>query len=148
MRNSYLKLNHPFQKISNRQNLLTFIGPAIWNRIPEILKKIKNLNTFKHNMKHFYLNDLSDPNLWNTGCFDYVMATIIKDHLFFIKYFYIFFLLYSDWRTTMKIRLITNFVLSLIFFSVILLLTTLFVCCFLFLFVCIHFCIYLDLFLW
>ena len=61
MRNSYLQLNHPFQKISNRQNPLTFTGPAIWNRIPEILKKTKNLNTFKHKMKHFYLNDRSDP---------------------------------------------------------------------------------------
>ena len=62
-RNSYLKLNHPFQKNSTGQNGLSYIGSAIWNRNPEILKKTKNLNTFKHKMKDYYLNDLSNPNL-------------------------------------------------------------------------------------
>ena len=52
-RNSHLKLNHPFRKTSNGQN--GYIGPAICNRIPEILKKTKNLNT----VKHYCLNDLS-----------------------------------------------------------------------------------------
>ena len=62
-RNSYLKLSQPFRKTSTRQNGLSYIGPAIWNRIPEILKKTKNLNTFKHKIKDYYLNDLSNPNL-------------------------------------------------------------------------------------
>ena len=61
-RNGFLKLKH-FRKTSIRHNGLSYIGPAIWNRIPEILKKTKNLNTFKHKMKHCYLNDLSNPNL-------------------------------------------------------------------------------------
>ena len=56
------KLNHPFRKVNTGLNGLTYIGPAIWNRIPEILKKIKNLNTFSHKMRD-YLNDLSNPNL-------------------------------------------------------------------------------------
>ena len=34
-------------KTSIIQNDLSYIGPAIWNRIPEILKKTKNLNIFK-----------------------------------------------------------------------------------------------------
>ena len=38
------------------------------------------LTTFKHKMKHYYLNDLSHPNLWNIGGFDYVLA-IIKNLL-------------------------------------------------------------------
>ena len=42
---------------------MSYIGPAIWNRIQEILKKTKNLNTFKHKMKQYYLNDLFNPNL-------------------------------------------------------------------------------------
>ena len=46
-RKSFLKLNHPFQKTSTRQKSLSYIGPAIWNRIPEIFKKTRNLNTFK-----------------------------------------------------------------------------------------------------
>ena len=62
MRNSYLKLNHPFRNDSGK-NGLSYIGPAICNRIPAILKRTKNLNTFKHKMKHYYLTDLSNPNL-------------------------------------------------------------------------------------
>ena len=45
--NSFLKSNHPLQKTSTRQKGLSYIGPAIWNRIPEIFKKTRNLNTFK-----------------------------------------------------------------------------------------------------
>ena len=55
----FLKLNHPLRKTSTGQKGLSYIGPAIWNRIPEIFKKTRNLNTFKHKMKHYYLNDLS-----------------------------------------------------------------------------------------
>ena len=62
-RNSYLKLSHHFRKTSTGQNGLSYLGPAIWNRIPEILKKTKNVNTFKHKMKHYYASDLSHPNL-------------------------------------------------------------------------------------
>ena len=35
-RNRFLKLNHPFRKTSTGQKGLSYIGPAIWNRIPEI----------------------------------------------------------------------------------------------------------------
>ena len=47
-RNSFLKLNHPLRKTSTRQKGLSYIGPAIWNRIPKMFKKTRNLNTFKH----------------------------------------------------------------------------------------------------
>ena len=57
-RNSFLKINHPFRKISTGQKSLSYIGLAIWNIIPEIIKKTRNLNTFKHKMI-----DLSNPNL-------------------------------------------------------------------------------------
>ena len=62
-RNSFLKLNHSFRKTSTRPKGLSYFGPAIWDRIREIIKKTRNLNTFKHMMKHYYLNDLSNPNL-------------------------------------------------------------------------------------
>ena len=81
-RNSYFKLSRPFRKTSTGQNNLSYIGPAIWNKIPEILKKNKNLNTFKHKMKHYYLNELSNPNLWNIGGFDYVFG-YHKEHFSF-----------------------------------------------------------------
>ena len=62
-RNSFFKLNRPFRKTSTGQKGLSYIGPAIWNRITEIFKKTSNMKTFKHKMKHCYLNDLSNPNL-------------------------------------------------------------------------------------
>ena len=69
-RNSYFKLTHTFQNPSTKQNILPYIGPPIRNTIPEILKKTKKLKTFKHKMKHNYLNDLSNTNLRNIGGFD------------------------------------------------------------------------------
>ena len=45
-RNSYLKLSDPFRITSTGQNSLSYIELVIWNRIPEILKKATNLNTF------------------------------------------------------------------------------------------------------
>ena len=83
-RNCYFKLKHPSRNTSTRQNGLSDIGPAIWKRIREILKKTKNSNTFKHKMKHYYLNDLSNPNLWIIGGFDYAFA-IIKNIFLSIK---------------------------------------------------------------
>ena len=62
-RNSCFKLSHPLRKTSTGQNGLSYIRPALWNRIPDNLKKTKNFNTCKHNMKEYCLNDLSDPTL-------------------------------------------------------------------------------------
>ena len=50
-RNSYLKLVFPFQKTNMGQNALSFIGPSIWNKTPEVLKKTNSINIFKHNLK-------------------------------------------------------------------------------------------------
>ena len=47
-RNSFLKLNHPFRKTSTGQKGLSYIGPDIWNRIPETIKKTRNLNNFEN----------------------------------------------------------------------------------------------------
>ena len=111
-RNSYLKLSHPFQKKnSTGQNDFLYInGPAIWNWISEILEKTKNLNSFKRKMKHYYLNDISNSNLWNIGGFFYVLA-IIRNVFRFIGQIYLH--LQTDWRSTMKISPFTYFVLSL-----------------------------------
>ena len=114
-RNSFLKLNHPFRKASTGQKGLSYIGPAIWNRIPEIIKKTRNLNTLKQKMKNYYPNDLSNPNLWNVGRFDYALA-VIKNIFLFVGQIFLhpfFFLLQSDWGTTMKIRLFAWFLLPL-----------------------------------
>ena len=109
-----------------RTKRLVFIGPAIWNRIPEILKKTKNLNTLKHKMKHYYLNDLSNPNLWNIGGFDCVLA-IIKNIFLFIKQIFLHrFFPTSLWlkghNENKAIRLFCVILAILFFFSLMLLL--------------------------
>ena len=57
-RNRYLKLICTFRKTNMGQNALSFIGPSIWNKTPEVLKKTNNINTFKHNLKKHYLTQL------------------------------------------------------------------------------------------
>ena len=57
-RNSYLKLICSFRKTNMGQNALSFIGPSIWNKTPEVLKKTNSINTFKHNLKKYYLTQL------------------------------------------------------------------------------------------
>ena len=64
MRNSYFVLNHPFWKKALDQNRLSYIEPDIWNRIAEIFKKPQNWSTFKHKMKHYYLNDFSQIQIY------------------------------------------------------------------------------------
>ena len=55
-RNSFAKLKHPFRKTNTGQKTLLYIGPSLWNNLPETIKKTNNLNTFKHNVKSLYLN--------------------------------------------------------------------------------------------
>ena len=57
LRNSYHKLKQPFCKTSIGQNVLSFIDPALWHKIPDEIKRTTNLNTFKHNLKKHYLKE-------------------------------------------------------------------------------------------
>ena len=50
-RNSFGKLKHPFGKTNTGQKTLSYIGPSLWNNLPETVKKMNSLNTFKHNVK-------------------------------------------------------------------------------------------------
>ena len=62
LRNSYQKLQQPFRKTNTGQNALSFIGPALWNKVPEEIKRTTNLNAFKHNLKKHYLKELGKAN--------------------------------------------------------------------------------------
>ena len=62
LRNSYQKLQQPFHKTNTGQNALSFIGLALWNKVPEKIKRTTNLNTFKHNLKKHYLKELGKVN--------------------------------------------------------------------------------------
>ena len=55
---SFLKLKCPFRKTNAGQIVLSYIGPTIWNKTPDLLKRTNNLNTFKHNLKEYYLKEL------------------------------------------------------------------------------------------
>ena len=62
LRNNYQKLQQPFRKTTTGQNALSFIGPAWWNKVTEEIKRITNLNVFKHNLKKHYLKELGKSN--------------------------------------------------------------------------------------
>ena len=62
LRKSYQKLQQPFRKTSTGQNALFFIGPGLWNKIPERIKRTTDLNTFKDNLKKHYLKELGRSN--------------------------------------------------------------------------------------
>ena len=61
-RGSFQKLKCPFRKTNAGQMALSYIGPTIWSKIPDTLKRTKNLNTFKHNLKEHYLKELKSFN--------------------------------------------------------------------------------------
>ena len=62
LRNSYQNLQQPFRKTNTSQNTLFFIGPALWNKVPEEIKRTTNLNAFKHNLKKHYLKEHDKAN--------------------------------------------------------------------------------------
>ena len=59
LRNNFLKLKQPFRNTNTGQKALSFIDPSFWNQIPETLKKIENLYTFKHDLKKHLFNQMT-----------------------------------------------------------------------------------------
>ena len=62
LRGSFQKLKCPFRKTNTGQLALSYIGPTFWNKTPDTLKRTKNLNNFKHNLKKYFLNELKNCN--------------------------------------------------------------------------------------
>ena len=60
LRGSFQNLKCQFRKTNTDQLALSYIGPTFWNKIPDTLKCTKNLNTFKHNFKKYFLNELKN----------------------------------------------------------------------------------------
>ena len=52
----------PLPQTNAGQMVLSYIGPTIWSKTPDTLKRTKNLNTFKHNLKEHYLKELKNSN--------------------------------------------------------------------------------------
>ena len=52
------KLDLPFRKSCIGQKTLSYIGPKTWNNLPAQIKLSKSVNTFKHNIKKSFFDDL------------------------------------------------------------------------------------------
>ena len=39
---------------------MSILVQPFWNKTPDTLKRTKNLNTFKHNLKKYFLNELKN----------------------------------------------------------------------------------------
>ena len=59
LRSNFLKLKRPFRNTTTGQKAISFIGTSFWNQIPETLKKTGKLNTFKHNLKKYFFNQMT-----------------------------------------------------------------------------------------
>ena len=66
LRGSFQKLKCPFRKTNTDQLALSYIDPTFWNKTPDTLKHTKNLNTFKHNLKKYFLNELMNLKIVTT----------------------------------------------------------------------------------
>ena len=58
IKNSYNKLKQLFPKTSIGSSTLSFIGPALWNKIPDTTKRTTSFNAFKHKLKKYCLNEI------------------------------------------------------------------------------------------
>ena len=56
----FSKFKNSFCKTNMRQKAISHIGPSIWNSLPDSVKRLNTLNTFKHNVKKHYLTWLTN----------------------------------------------------------------------------------------
>ena len=54
-RNNFSKFKNRFRKTNRGQKAISYIGPSIWNNLPDSIKRANSLNIFKHNVKKHYL---------------------------------------------------------------------------------------------
>ena len=57
-RKSSFKLMKPFRKSVYGQRALSFLGPSIWNNLPNSIKGTTSVNSFKHSIKKHYFNSM------------------------------------------------------------------------------------------
>ena len=118
---NFFKLKNPFRKRNMGQKTITYIGPFIWNSLPDSTKKANNLNTFKHNVKKHYLTWIThNVFMWTcVSVFTYVCMSVgvciyICIYITVFSFDLSMFMFFSrlllsiifvlTWGTTMKIR--------------------------------------------
>ena len=57
-RSSYQKLRLPFRKTNRGQHALSYLGPKLWNGLPEEVKMSTSVNNFKHKLKANFFTQL------------------------------------------------------------------------------------------
>ena len=63
---SLIRLHPPTRRTKKGQKCVSYIGPKLWNNLPKELKTIKNVNTFKHQIKNNFFKDLQTEK--RRGC--------------------------------------------------------------------------------
>ena len=73
------------------QNGLSYIGPSLWNNLLGYLKKTTVLNTFKHNLKKKYLDNLAgSQDLYDYSWNLLIFLTHLFIYLFIYSFIYVF----------------------------------------------------------
>ena len=61
-RNSSLKIFQPLRTKASSQKCLSYLGPFVWNGLPDDVKLSSNVNTFKHKVKKGFLTLLREKD--------------------------------------------------------------------------------------
>ena len=57
-RQATFRLKQPLRKTNMGLNAISYLGPSLWNKLPENIKQNFSLNTFKHKVKEHFLEKL------------------------------------------------------------------------------------------
>ena len=57
-RQAYSRLIQPLRKTNMALNSISYLGPSLWNKLPENIKHSSSLITFKHKVKEYFLKNL------------------------------------------------------------------------------------------
>ena len=62
-RSSFQKLKQPLKKSKKSLNSASCSGPSLWNKLPVDIKRSGSINSFKHNVKNYYLTKMEHTGL-------------------------------------------------------------------------------------
>ena len=57
-RRSAYKLRLPYRSSIHGQKALSYLGPRLWNNLPADIKSNANVNTFRHDIKKLFFDNL------------------------------------------------------------------------------------------
>ena len=55
---SFQRLKRPLKKLNEGLNNASYSGPSLWNKLPIEIKRSESTNSFKHNVKNYYLTKM------------------------------------------------------------------------------------------